>query len=203
MSQYGCGAGRGDRLNGADGDRPGRQGLARRGPPRRPRRVRDPRGSRAGPGAAGRGDRRRGRRLRLPAAEAGDEPGAARRAARRAPAHGSRDDRQPFLRLVAAVDPDGLPRDQGGRGRGVRRCGRRVDLSGRRLPEVGGRAPPSALRRRRADRKRVHPDGAHRRERRGALGRLPRRHGSLRAAVAGARGGGAGLGVLRTRDLGL
>ena len=78
--------------------------------------------------------------------------------------------------------------------------GRRVDLAGERVSEVGGGAPSRAVRRRRADRERLHPDGAHRRERRRALGRLARGHGPLRAAVAGARGRRAGLGLLRARD---
>ena len=60
-------------------------------------------------------------------------------------------------------------------------------------PEVGGGAPSRALRRRRADRERLHPDGADGGERRRALGRLARGHGPLRAAVAGARGRGAGV----------
>ena len=152
------------------------------------------------PRAAARGDRRRDDRLRLSAGAAGDEPRAARRAARRAAGDGAGHDGQPLLRVEPADDPHGLPRDQGRRGRGVRRGRRRVDVAGERLPEVGGGAPPRALRRRRADRERLHPDGPHRRERRRALGRLARGHGPVRAAVAGARRRGTGLGVLRARD---
>ena len=73
-------------------------------------------------------------------------------------------------------------------------------IAGERLPEVGGRDPPGAVRRRRADRERLHPDGAHRRERRRALGCLARGHGPVRAAVAGARRRGAAVGLLRARD---
>ena len=67
-------------------------------------------------------------------------------------------------------------------------------------PKTRRRAPPRAVRRRRADRERLHPDGADRRERRRALGRLARGHGPVRAAVAGARGRRAGLRLLRARD---
>ena len=59
---------------------------------------------------------------------------------------------------------------------------------------------PKLVRRRRADRERLHPDGADGRERRRALRRLARRHGPLRAALAGARRRGAGVGLLRPRD---
>ena len=38
---------------------------------------------------------------------------------------------QPFLRVVAADDPDGLSRDQGGRGRSVHRGGRGVRVARR------------------------------------------------------------------------
>ncbi len=109
-------------------------------------------------------------------------------------------DGEPLLRVVAADDPYGASRDPRRRGRGVRRGRRRVDHPGERLSEVGGRDPPRAVRRQRADRERLHPDGAHRRERRRALGRLARGHGPVRAAVAGARGRGAAVGLLRARD---
>ncbi len=49
---------------------------------------------------------------------------------------------------------------------------------------------PETVRRRRADRERLHPDGADCRERGRALGRLARGHGPLRTAVAGTRGRG-------------
>ena len=183
----------------AHADRSRAQGVARGRAARRPRRVRDRRGAEARPRAAARGDRRRDGRLRLPAGAAGDEPRPPRGAARRTARVGPGDDRQPLLRLVAADDPDGLPRDQGRRGRRVRRRGRRVDHAGRRLPEVRGGAPPEAVRRRRADRQRLHPDGPHGRERRRALGRLARGDGPLRAALPGARRRRAGLRLLRAR----
>ena len=136
----------------------------------------------------------------FPQEKQGMNLGAARRAARRAAGHGSRHDGEPLLRVVAADDPDGPPRDPRRRGRRVRRGRRRVDHPGERVPEVGGRDPPGAVRRQRADRERLHPDGAHGRERRRALGRLARGHGPVRAAVAGARGCGAAVGLLRARD---
>ena len=116
------------------------------------------------------------------------------------PADRAGHDGQPLLRVEPADDPHGLPRDQGRRGRGVRRGRGRVDLAGERVPEVGGGAPSRALRRRRADRERLHPDGADGRERRRALGRLARGHGPVRAAVSGTRGRRPGLRVLRARD---
>ena len=153
-----------------------------------------------GAGAAARGDRRRDHRLRLPGGEAGNEPRPARRTARRAAGVGARHHRQPLLRVEPADDPDGVPRDPRRGGRRLRRRRRRVDQPGERLPEDGRGAPPRPVRRRRPDRERVHPDGPDRGERRGALGRLARGHGSVRAALAGACGGRAGLRLLRPRD---
>ena len=159
----------------------------------------DRRRAEAGPRARPGRDRRRDGRVRVPRAEAGHEPRAARGAPRRPAGERPGDDRQPVLRLVAADDPHGVSRDQSGRGRRLRRRRRRVDHAGRRLPEGRRGAAPEAVRRRRADRERLHPDGDDRRERRRALGRLPRGHGPLRAALPGAGGGGAGQRVLRPR----
>ena len=63
----------------------------------------------------------------------------------------------------------GVPRDPGRGGRRVRRRRRRVDLAGGRLPEGRRGAAPEPDRRRRADRERLHPDGADRGERRRAV----------------------------------
>ena len=167
--------------------------------PGRPGRLRDPDGARPGAGAAARRDRRRDRRLRLPGGEAGDEPGPPRRTARRPAGNRAGDDGEPVLRVEPAVDPHGLPRDQGRRGRRLRRGGRRVDLAGQRLPEERRGAPPRPVRRRRADRERLHPDGPDRRERGRALERPARGDGPVRAALAGAGGRGPGLRVLRAR----
>ena len=125
----------------------------------------------------------------------------ARRAALLAglPASGPGHDGQPLLRIVAPDDPDGVPRDPRRRGRRVRRRRGRVDHAGERLPEGHRGAPPQAVRRRRADRERLHPDGPDGRERRGAVGRLARGDGPVRAALAGARGRRAGVRVLRAR----
>ena len=136
----------------------------------------------------------------FPEAEAGDEPRPARRAARRAAADGGRHDRQPLLRLEPADDPHGVPRDPGGRGRCVRRRRGRVDLPGRRLSEGRRRAPSPADGLGRRDRERLHPDGPDRRERRRAVRRRARGDGPLCAALAGARGRGAGVRPLRPRD---
>ena len=72
----------------------------------------------------------------MPGGAAGDEPRPARGAARRAAGHGSGHDGQPLLRLQPADDPHGLPRDQGGRGRRVRRRRRRVDHAGVGYPKT-------------------------------------------------------------------
>ena len=107
-------------------------------------------------------------------------------------------DGQPLLRLVAPDGADGVPRDQSGRGRRLCRRRRRVDLAGQRLPEGRRGAAPEADGRGR-DRGRLHPDGDDRRERRRPVRRLPRGHGSLRPAVAGARRRCAGLRSFRAR----
>ena len=108
---------------------------------------------------------------------------------KRVPGH----DSEPLLRLLAPDGPHGLPRDQGRRGGRLRRGRRRVDLAGRRLSEGHGGAAPEADRRGR-DRERLHPDGDDRGERRRAVRRLARGHGPLRAALAGARRRGTGVG---------
>ena len=109
-------------------------------------------------------------------------------------------DRQPLLRVQPPDDPHGLPRDQGRGGRRLRGRRRRVDHAGRRLPQGRRGAAPAAVRRRRADRQRLHPDGHDRGERGRAVRRVARRHGPLRPALAGARGRRAGQRLLRPRD---
>ena len=137
----------------------------------------------------------------LPEEKQGQNMAAARRAARRASGHGAGHDRQPLLRVQPADDPHGVPRDQGRRGRRVRLLRRRVGVAGERRASRSGRPPPEADGpRRRPDRRRLHPDGHDGRERRRALRRRARRHGPLRAALAGARRRGAGERLLRARD---
>ncbi len=55
--------------------------------------------------------------------------------------------REPLLRIFAADDPDGLPRDQGGRGRSIHRGGGGVHVAGRR--HVASRDEPAARRHKR------------------------------------------------------
>ena len=91
------------------------------------------------------------------------------------------------------------PRDQSGRGRRLRRRRRRVDLPSRRLPQGRRGTASQAVRRRRADRQRLHPHGDDRGERGRALERLARGNGPLRAALAGTRGRRPGQRLLRAR----
>ena len=144
---------------------------------RRPRRRAAQRARRAQPGGRLRRDRRPDDGLRLPDGRAGYNVG--RNAALLAGHRPSRpgDDRQPLLRLLAADDPDGLPRDQGRRGRPVHRRRRRGRLALPRAPAV--RPAPAARRLRGRALQRLHPDGAHGRERRRALQRLARGAGRV------------------------
>ena len=143
-------------------------------------------------------DRRRDDGLRLPDGRGGLQHRPQRRAAGRArPSHPGHDG-QPLLRLLAADDPDGLPRDQGRRGRPVHRRRRRGRLA---LPGAGAVRPALAARRlRRRAVQRLHPDGAHGRERRQALQRQPRGAGRVGGDLAEPRGRGARVRPLRPRD---
>ena len=137
----------------------------------------------------------------FPAGEAGDEPRPARCAPRRAAGDRAGHDREPFLRLVSLQTIRmAFHAIKAGEGDAFVAAGVESISQVNGYPKSRGRAPPRALRRRRADRERLHPDGPHGRERRRAVGRLARRHGPLRAAVAGARRRGAGVRVLRARD---
>ena len=149
-------------------DRTGRQGLAEIGPRRRARGGAAEGTARAQPVSGdGRLDRRRddGLRLRRGRVRLQHRPQRGAAGWDRPPRPG--DDRQPLLRLLAADDADGLPRDQGGRGRhlrGRRRRGRLAGRQRRRLP-----VPPAARRLGELALQRLHPDGADGRERRRAL----------------------------------
>ena len=147
-------------------------------------------------------------RLRHAGRRAGHEHGPDRRRAarprRRAGHHG-----QPVLLVVAADHADGLPRDQGRRGRRVRLGGRRVRSAGRPCGNsdyipgaslenplfgdaVARTAPPGRAAsddvgrpaRERPAPRRLHRDGPDRRERRGAHGHHPPRAGRVRRPVA-------------------
>ena len=97
-------------------DRPGLQGLAQGRPPRRPRRHGRGRRPGQGPGARPGPGRRPLPRLRRAVRRARVQHGPRRRRARRLRPPARRH-AQPLLRLVGADHPDGLPRDQGRRGR--------------------------------------------------------------------------------------
>ena len=80
------------------------------------------------------------------------------------------DHRQPLLRLLAAGDADGVPRDRARARASVRRRRRRGGLARRRAARAFEPAP-AARRLRGPVVQRLHPDGADRRERRRALQR--------------------------------
>ena len=109
-----------------------------------------------------------------------------------------RDHGQPLLRLLAADDPDGLPRDQGRGGRPVHRRRHRGRLALPRRRGVG--APPQAQRLRGLAVRRLHPDGHDGRERRRALQGQPRGAGRVGRDVPAARGRRARRRALRRRD---
>ena len=96
---------------------------------------------------------------------------------------------QPLLRIFAADDPHGVPRDQGRRRRPVHRGGRRMHVS-RRGHDASG-DEPAARRVKRHRLQRVHPDGDDGRERGRALQGQPRGPGRVGGAVSAARGRGA------------
>ena len=94
---------------------------------------------------------------------------------------------QPLLRLVAADDPHGLPRDQGRRGRPVHRRRRRGRLARPRRTRRSS-PHPQARRLRGLAVRRLHPDGHDGRERRRALQGQPRGAGRVGGDLAEPRG---------------
>ena len=102
---------------------------------------------------------------------------------------------EPLLRLLAADDPDGVSRDQGGRRRPVHRSRRGMHLARRRHDASGDE--PAARRHKWHRLQRVHPDGAHGRERGRALQGQPRGPGRVGGAVPATRGRGARERALR------
>ncbi|CAA9211591.1 MAG: 3-ketoacyl-CoA thiolase @ Acetyl-CoA acetyltransferase, partial [uncultured Corynebacteriales bacterium] len=185
-------------------DRPRRQGVDDRVPPGRPGRHHRPdrpgQGPAARPGRARRPDGRRGPARR----RAGLQPGPGGvRAARPGPA--ARHHGHPLLRVLAADDPDGVPRDQGRRGARVRRRrggdgqpvppGQLRQLAGhdqRGLPagrgahpdRRGGRGGVARPARRRRGAGHLHRDGPDRGEPRPAQGRVAGGDGRLRGPLA-------------------
>ena len=108
---------------------------------------------------------------------------------------------QPLLRLVAADAAHGLPRRHGGRGRPVRRRGRGVRLAHRAGRGHGRRVQERQARRLgRLALRRLHPDGADRRERRRALQGHPRAAGRVGRDLAEPRGRRRPERPLRSRD---
>ena len=150
------------------------------------------------PAARPRHDRRRDDGRGLGRGRAGLQRRPQRADPRRLPGLRARHDRQPLLRLLAADDPHGLPRDPRGRGRHVRRRRRRGRLAARR--GLAGAVPPAARRVRGLARQRLHPDGPDGRERRRARGRHARGAGPLGRDLAEPRRAGAGVGPLRRGD---
>ena len=114
-----------DRRGGPHADRPLRR-RARVRPARRSRGRRDPRRRRPGRHRPG-SDRGRDPRLRQPGRRGQPQRGPDGAAARRLPGRGRRADRQSAVRLRAAGDQLGRPRDRGRRRRRVHRRRRRVD----------------------------------------------------------------------------
>ena len=110
-------------------------------------------------------------------------------ALRAAAADRQRGDHLALLRLQPRRDPPRRERDQGRRGRRLRRRRRRVGLAA----TTSAPSRPASTTRTRSCRARTATpnayidDGADRGERRQALRGQPRRHGQVRAALAGAR----------------
>ena len=150
------------------------------------------------PGVDFAADRRHHDGLRLPGRRAGRQRRPQRAAAGGHRPSRARHHRQPLLRLLAADDPDGLPRDQGRRGRPVHRRRHRGRLALPRRRGVG--VPPEAQRLRGLAVRRLHPDGHHGRERRRALQGQPRGAGRVGRDLPAARGRRARRRPLRRRD---
>ena len=187
-----------DRRGRPHADRPLR-GRARERPAGRSRRRRPARGRRSRrprPGA------RRGRhpRLREPGRRGQPQRGPDGAAPRRFPGRGRRADRQPAVRVGAAGDQLGGPRDRGRRRRRVHRRRRRIDdpravrpaqgrVGLRPRPARDGRHDPWLAVRQPAPRRAPLPvlDGRDGGERRRALGRQPRAPGCVRTREPAAR----------------
>ena len=161
-------------------DRPRREGVAQGRPRRRPRRGPAARPRRAQPRGRPRADRRHDHGLRLRPRRAGLQRRPQRGAAGGHRPPRARHDGQPLLRLLAAGDPDGLPRHPRRRGRprtsppASRRS--RASRAGRRstrIPRLDGarRRALRRLHRRWGTRPRTSPSAAACRARRRTSGR--------------------------------
>ena len=122
-------------------------------------------------------------------------------ALRAAAAGGHRDDDLALLRLVARRDPPRRERDQGRRGRRLRRRRGRVRQPLQRAHRARRRRRPQPEPdRRERPAERLHRHGPDRGQRGEEVRGQPRRHGQVRAALAGARRRLAGGRLLRPRD---
>ena len=151
------------------------QGLARRRAARRPARLRVRRRARQGARGAARGRRRRDGRLRLPRGEAGDEPGAPRRAS--SPACPRRRPDTTVNRFCASSLQTirmAFHAIKAGEGDCYVAAGVESITQVSGYPKSEEELHPAAVRRGR-DRRGLHPDGPDRRERGRALGRRPAR----------------------------
>ena len=116
-------------------------------------------------------------------------------------AGGHRDDDLALLRLLARRDPPRRERDQGRRGRRLHRRRGRVRLALQRAHRARRRRRPNPnLIGENGQPERLHRHGPDRGQRREEVRGQPRRHGQVRAALAGARGRLAGGRLLRPRD---
>ena len=106
-----------------------------------------------------------------------------------------------LLLLQPRCDPSRGQRDQGRRGRHLHRrrgrVGEPLQRAHRARRRRGSESEPD---RRERPAQRLHRHGDHGGQRRQALRGQPRRHGQVRAALAGARGRLPGVGLLRPRD---
>ena len=122
-------------------------------------------------------------------------------ALREAAAGGQRGHRLPLLLLQPRRDPPRRQRDQGRRGRRLhRRRGRVGEPLQRAHRARRRRRPQPEPDRRERPAQRLHRHGHDRRQRRQEVRGQPRRHGQVRAALAGTGGEVAGRRLLRPRD---
>ena len=183
-------------------DRPCLQGVAGPAAPRGDGRLRGRPAARAQPRGRPGPDRRRLLRRRHAAGPRGLQHRPHRLPAQReAAAGGQRGHRLPLLLLQPRRDPPRRQRDQGRRGRRLpRRRGRVGEPLQRAHRARRRRRPQPEPDRRERPAQRLHRHGHHRRQRRQEVRGQPRRHGQVRAALAGTRRPVPGRRLLRPRD---
>ena len=192
-----------DRRRRPQPDRARVQGIPRPASPRGDRRLRRRQAARAQPG------RLAGARSRTSTAAAAcrracrpsTSPGSSSLLSEQLPQTVTGDDDLALLRLVARRDPPRRERDQGRRGRRLRRRRGRVRQPLQRAHRARRRRRPQPEPdRRERPAERLHRHGPDRGQRREEVRGQPRRHGQVRAALAGARRRLAGGRLLRPRD---